>query len=866
MVKTWLLRAVVFFALVCASTLLSSDETFAKYENYSWKSYSTIGVYGGSFKEISETEGGATVATFTQSKPNSRTYIARNIDSNCQGPLTLTISPNPTKASLSVENCPNLKDYDTSIVINTLGSATRLVEKEVRAIALLHKEKMCPEGVNQDSCATDAAEVYTAEQKRCSTDHDYKKDIVISDAYLECLANALGVERPNTISIKEKEEDTAESCQIPSIGWLACQLTEFIATLTDQTFQLIKPFFEIDPLTKEIGARPNDTSTTYSAWQTLRDIANISLVIGFFFIIYSYLTGLGMNTYSIKRSLPRLVVCAVLINISFFVCGAMIDLSNIAGRSLQELTTDFSDVNLSQSEMFQDWSSVTKRVNSITATDEEFTKESVGDMSEKERERLGLPVAEPEQPKGLTDDTESTQEDEPSSKEPAATAMVVNGTVIFGSLVLYANLAVLIPLMVIALFAMFVTLMILLFRHALIIVLVVVSPLAIAAYILPGTKQWFDKWNSTFTQLLLLYPIIAIIFAGSQIASEVILESAQNNGQTLLAIFSMAIGVIPLIVTPLLLKFGGGIMSQFGGTIKGIISKPRGAALGAANQFRKDRKVLQRARRANNLYVLGRLDGNRNVVTRGIGKIVNVGAAIRIGRARREAKIEKDFQSYTAANFRNLAKGVRDKSLLTDAMAIQAAAIKEARLEKVEAAVASFEGLSSSQVFDMALQSTAQSGLSDIERQAAIRMAMQNATMAEARELMETLDTMDEGQRDELVDGLNTPREDGAKLSSQAPDLGAGAQRRMRDGTPGAGNMSNTIASGANSGAFSGSRLSDADPDTLARLYDLISMSGSPINDEAAAQIRRDAREELDGSRSGYIRDRAGLERLAGRR
>ena len=82
-----------------------------------------------------------------------------------------------------------------------------------------------------------------------------------------------------------------------------------------------------------------------SAYNTFLPYANLVLAVVFLLIIYSEATGNGfgaMNNYSIKKTLPRLIIFAILINLSFYICAAAVDVSNIAGSSMYKLFTGTS--------------------------------------------------------------------------------------------------------------------------------------------------------------------------------------------------------------------------------------------------------------------------------------------------------------------------------------------------------------------------------------------------------------------------------------------------------------------------------------------------------------------------------------------
>ena len=67
----------------------------------------------------------------------------------------------------------------------------------------------------------------------------------------------------------------------------------------------------------------------------MRDFANIIFIIGFLIIVFSQLTSFGVSNYGIKRLLPKIIIAAILVNVSFYICAIAVDLSNILGNSLR---------------------------------------------------------------------------------------------------------------------------------------------------------------------------------------------------------------------------------------------------------------------------------------------------------------------------------------------------------------------------------------------------------------------------------------------------------------------------------------------------------------------------------------------------
>ena len=128
-------------------------------------------------------------------------------------------------------------------------------------------------------------------------------------------------------------EETESTCGIDGIGWIICPALRFLAGITDGAFEIIEQFLQINP------ALLDQNSDTYAFWQVMRDFANIAFVIVFLIIIFSQLTNIGVGNYGVKKTLPRLIVGAILVNVSFFVCQLAVDISNITGASIYQILT-----------------------------------------------------------------------------------------------------------------------------------------------------------------------------------------------------------------------------------------------------------------------------------------------------------------------------------------------------------------------------------------------------------------------------------------------------------------------------------------------------------------------------------------------
>jgi hypothetical protein len=127
-------------------------------------------------------------------------------------------------------------------------------------------------------------------------------------------------------------DNAREACAIEGFGWAICGPSMWIAKGMDTVYGWLEGFLEIQPL-----ETTNTSSIVYQAWDIMRGFANAAFIIAFIFIIYSQITSVGISNYGIKKLAPRLVVAAILVNLSFYICSIGIDLANIAGHGVKDI-------------------------------------------------------------------------------------------------------------------------------------------------------------------------------------------------------------------------------------------------------------------------------------------------------------------------------------------------------------------------------------------------------------------------------------------------------------------------------------------------------------------------------------------------
>ena len=138
---------------------------------------------------------------------------------------------------------------------------------------------------------------------------------------------------------ENSEEENTDTCydQVGAIGWLVCPTTGVLGKAIDAIYEQIEKLLVVEPVTTD------GTSPIFKVWEIMRDITNVVFVIVLLLIVYSYITGLGLSNYNIKKALPKLVIAAVLVNLSYLICAIAVDVSNISGASLKGLFTSIEE-------------------------------------------------------------------------------------------------------------------------------------------------------------------------------------------------------------------------------------------------------------------------------------------------------------------------------------------------------------------------------------------------------------------------------------------------------------------------------------------------------------------------------------------
>ena len=316
-------------------------------------------------------------------------------------------------------------------------------------------------------------------------------------------------------------EEEKNSCGVDGIGWLVCPLMSFAGSLGDASYSAISYFLSID---KEIFKEQSNGGLG-QAWSFFRDIANAVFAVIFLWVIFSQISNVGVSNYGIKKILPRLIIGALLVNLSFYICQLAVDLSNILGFSLKGVL--------------------------------EGAASGVGTQS---------------------------------AEVGTFNTLIIGGLALAG-VGLFIFLAVSIPTIMALLLALLVVLVILIVRQAAVILLIAISPLAFAAWLLPNTENLFKKWVSMFRGLLIVFPVISLLYGAGKLAGAVLTAVGTddpNNPKETMQVAALAASILPLGATPFVLQSSlnslGNIGAKIGRMGANAHSRFAGNAKGAAKR------------------------------------------------------------------------------------------------------------------------------------------------------------------------------------------------------------------------------------------------------------------------------------------
>ena len=453
------------------------------------------------------------------SSPSGNTWTISTVDKK-SGEVVNTYKP---KGKLDYEwdtsgtHYKSRPEFLCSSIINELTIAATQYSNSLKKAATDtactglagEKLKACKDGASHKS-----------DSKYCETKYDGDEEKI----------NACKQGQAAKIEAPEEEEggEPKNSCGIDGLGWLICPLMTFVATINDAAYGAISGFLDIKPAI----LNDNGASGAKQGWDFFRNIANAIFAVIFLWIIFSQISNVGVSNYGIKKILPRLIIGALLVNLSYYLCQIFVDLSNILGHTLKDAL--------------------------------ESGAGEIGTNSE----ATGLGSG------------------------------IITAILGFTGAALFVALAVGLPTLAAGFLAIMTVFIILVVRQAGIILLVAISPVAFAAWLLPNTEDLFKKWMKMFRGLLLVFPIISLLYGAGKLAGAVLASSATvdpNNPDETMQLVALAATTMPLIATPFVLQSSlsslGSIGAKIGKMSAGAHSRLAGNIKGTA-KGRTDNSVI----------------------------------------------------------------------------------------------------------------------------------------------------------------------------------------------------------------------------------------------------------------------------------
>lgn len=291
----------------------------------------------------------------------------------------------------------------------------------------------------------------------------------------------------------EKAGEQAECMnKAGAFGWLICPMMFGLRDTAEGFFQKsVTPYLVVHTsIVKDLADTKGEGSKLYQAWSFFRNVANIMFVIAMLFVIFSQITGFGIDNYGIKKILPKLIITAIIVNFSYVICGILVDISNLAGDALRGIFEGIANGTTGSSERGHITDSVTQILGSLV--------------------NAIAPVA-----------------------VGSAAAGGIAYTVITGITASASGsfLAFIFPILsfagAAALAGLFAMLMLGL-RQSLIIIMIAISPIAFVLYAIPNTNALFKRWFSLVKTLLVLYPVFCFMVGGGSLVSKIIINSDTN--------------------------------------------------------------------------------------------------------------------------------------------------------------------------------------------------------------------------------------------------------------------------------------------------------------------------------------------------
>lgn len=320
---------------------------------------------------------------------------------------------------------------------------------------------------------------------------------------------------------------------VEGVSWFVCPTIDNLSNTAGALDGMINNWLEVDS-----NLYDSDSAVSI-AWGIMRNIANTVMIVILLVIIFSQLTGYGIDNYGIKKMLPRLIVMAVIINLSFIICEIAIDLSNLLGNGFDAMFRGIGDTV--QTSYLESNPSLGKEIQN-------FLGNFVGGCLSAIYAIAGVGGAVA--PTAITIATAAGA----AGAGPMAVIIIV--------------LALLVILVALIIFFLMLGA-----RTIIIITCVTLAPVAFALAVLPNTKSLMKRWWDLFKAALLIFPICGLVEGISYLLKMIAVTTPEVSLSVMVIVFLAPF--LPFFLLPTLLRGAiaglgrvGGALTSMGGVLR----------------------------------------------------------------------------------------------------------------------------------------------------------------------------------------------------------------------------------------------------------------------------------------------------------
>lgn len=256
----------------------------------------------------------------------------------------------------------------------------------------------------------------------------------------------------------------------------------------------------------------NDANGLNAAWSQMRNIAYIILVPIVLVMVISTALGFDfISAYTVKRALPRLIIAIIFIALSFEITKFLVVVTNEVGRGIGGII-------------------MSSATGQSTISMADVFSPSGGD---------------------------------------GATGLLIGAGLAVGVLAL-GSIGILLSYLFVAVIALAVGFFLLSLRQMLIIMLMILAPLAILAWIFPGNDKLWKLWWGTFSKLLLLFPLVMVLTSTGKAFAAIIAgtgSAAAVDSSFVSTLIKLIAYVGPYFLIPSMFKFAGGAFASVAGMV-----------------------------------------------------------------------------------------------------------------------------------------------------------------------------------------------------------------------------------------------------------------------------------------------------------